>query len=243
MTTSLLSLSYTYMIEPQDCLNDPTWPEEGRLVPSQRNASQHLRTIKMSSRQGRSRKYEDSGGGRQTGLAYDIEADEVEPSSSQQLEQQVVAELNAANLARVNEQPQVPGPLKLLEVQSDLARASVHTMFEEIDRLNLSIQSHRDTIDFLRGQIATAKSAEQWTKVEELEGWETNTFERIQQEQERKQVLLDRLGEQGQLLDDGLRAQGLATTSAGWQSNYPTRADMAEDTEGVPEEARPHMNF
>lgn len=154
-----------------------------------------------------------------------------------------MGELNAANLARVNEQPRVPGPLKQLEVQSELARASVHTMFQEIDRLNESIQSHQDTIDFLRGQIAAAESAEQWTQVQELVGWETNTRERIQQEMERKQVLLDRLGEQGQLLDDGLRAQGLATTSAGWQSNYPTRADMAEDAEGVPEEARPHMNF
>lgn len=184
--------------------------------------------------------YYASAGGQQAGYAYDIEADEIEPSSSQQ---QVVAELNAANLARVNKQPQVPGPLKQLEVKTDLARASVHATFKDIDQLDLSIRSHQTTVNTLREQIAAAKSAGEWTEAQKLEILETNTLARIQQEQQRRQDLLVRLGEQGQFIDSNLRAQGLATTRAGWQSNYPTRADMSEDAEGVPEEARPHMNF
>ncbi|KAG6366852.1 hypothetical protein INS49_001033 [Diaporthe citri] len=186
--------------------------------------------------------YYASAGGQQTGFAYEIGQDHVGPLSSRS-QHQVVAELNATNLARVNEQPLVRGPLKQLEDASEQTTLSVHDVYKEIDQLNTSILSYQNTVNTLREQITAAKSAEQWTQVQWLETHEANTQERIQQEEQRRQDLLGRLEQKGRFVDGALRAHGLETTHAGWQSNYPTRADMAEDTKGVPEEARPHLDF
>lgn len=182
--------------------------------------------------------YHASAGGRQIGFAYDPEETHVEPS-----QHEVAAELNAANLARVDEQPLVRGPLQQLEDASELIRASIHAMSEEIDWLNASIKDFQDTVEKLRRRIVEARQAGQWTEVQELETQAANTKERIKQEEQRKQDVRGRLEHGRRVVNGTLHELDLAVTHAGLQPGYPALADLADDTEGVPEEARPHLNF
>lgn len=195
--------------------------------------------------------------GQPSGYVFEIESEEPSsweddggPSSSRS-QQQVTVELNDTNLARVNEQRQVRGPLKQLYDASKQVKNRVKAINYEIDQLNTSISGRRETVQSLSERIAnmheTARQGQggrrKQQQVQQLEIQLYNTQQRIQQEEERVQDLFKQLWQEGQAVDGALRAQGLVTSHAGWQSRYPARADMAEDTEAVPEEDRPHLNF
>lgn len=195
--------------------------------------------------------------GQPSGYVFEIESEEPSswqddggPSSSRS-QQQVTVELNDTNLARVNEQRQVRGPLTQLHDASKQMKNRVKAINYEIDRLNTSISGHRETVQSLSESIANVRETlrqglgghGEQQQLQEQETQLCNTQQRIQQEEERVQGLFGQLWQYGQAVDGALRAQGLVTSHAGWQSRYPARADMAEDTEAVPEEDRPHLNF
>lgn len=195
--------------------------------------------------------------GQPSGYVFEIESEESSswqddggPSSSRS-QQQVTVELNDTNLARVNEQRQVRGPLTQLHDASKQMKNRVKAINYEIDRLNTSISGRREEVQSLSERIANTRETlrqglggqREQQQLQQLEEQLYNTQQRIQQEEERVQGLFKQLWREGQAVDGALRAQGLVTSHAGWQSRYPARADMAEDTEAVPEEDRPHSNF
>lgn len=151
----------------------------------------------------------------------------------------------------MNEQPLVRGPLQQLEGASRQVKDRVKAINYEIDQLNTSISGRRESVQSLSERIANIHETlrqglggrREQRQVQQLETQLYNTQQRIQQDEKRVQDLFDQLWQEGQAVDGALRAQGLVTSRAGWQSRYPSRADMAEDTEGVPEEDRPHLNF
>lgn len=192
-----------------------------------------------------------------SGYVFEIESEEPRswqddggPSSSRS-QQQITVGLNDTNLARVNEQPLVRGPLQQLEGASRQVKDKVKAINYEIDQLNTSISGRQESVQSLSERIANIHETlrqglggrREQRQVQQLETQLYNTQQRIQQDEERGQDLFDQLWQEGQAVDGALRAQGLVTSRAVWQSRYPSRADMAEDTEGVPEEDRPHLNF
>lgn len=227
---------------------------------------QQLRKFKMSSatsnRSGASRQeYEPYAPIEAQPSGYVVETESEEPSSwqddggpsSSRSQQQITVGLNDTNLARVNEQPLVRGPLQQLDGASRQVKDRVKAINYEIDQLNTSISGRRESVQSLSERIANiheilrqgrgGRREQQQQQQHQLEVQLYNTQQRIQQEEERVQDLFKQLWQEGQAVDGALRAQGLVTSRAGWQSRYPTRADMAEDTEGVPEEDRPQLNF
>lgn len=176
------------------------------------------------------------------------------PSSSR-YQQQVGRELNAANLARLDEQPLVRGPLKQYEEVSKQAMASVLEVNMEIDQLNESIRSLQEHAISLSEHIQAALEGTEveWQgelgQVMELRDLRwlqdqlANTQGRILQDQARIQDLQNRLNQGTQSVDRRLHRMGLATTGGANQPSYPAHADLGEHTEGVAEEARPHLYF
>lgn len=176
------------------------------------------------------------------------------PSSSR-YQQQVGRELTAANLARLDEQPLVRGPLKQYEEVSKQTMASVLDTNMEIDRLNESIRSLQGHAIFLSEHIQAALEGTELGRQGEdgqvmelsdlrwLQNQLANTQGRILQDQARIQYLQNRLNQGTQSVDRGLHRMGLATTGGANQPSYPAHADLGEDTEGIAEEARPHLYF
>lgn len=191
-------------------------------------------------------------GGQQRGYVYQIESEgsssrqDPGEASSSRSDQQVRVELNATNLVRVDQQPLVRGPLKQLEVASEQMRKSNHRIYREIERLDTSILEHQETVKYLRNRIeriSYAQSPEERTEQQQLEIQLTNTLQRIQQEEQQKLHLAGRVDQSWQLVDANLRKRGLAGSRSANQVSYPARADMAEDTKGVDQEARPPLDF
>lgn len=124
---------------------------------------------------------------------------------------------------------------------------SVHSTNVEIDQLSQSILRLQEELDSLRGRIDAAQSTQQWTQLELLTEQEANILDRIGQEQERKQVLLDQLEQRRQAVNHTLNHLRLYVNSGNGSHpnlpSYPANADLAEDSEAVHEEGRPHLAF
>lgn len=93
---------------------------------------------------------------------YVVEIESEEPSSwqddggpsSSRSQQQITVGLNDTNLARVNEQPLVRGPLQQLEGASRQVKNRVKAINYEIDQLNTSISGRRESVQSLSERIA-----------------------------------------------------------------------------------------
>lgn len=191
-------------------------------------------------------------GGQQRGYVFETESEgsgsrhDPGEASSSRSQQQVRVELSQANLARVDQQPLVRGPLKQLDMASEQMTESNHLINQELDRLDKSILEHQETVKFLRERIerfTDAQSPEERAELQQLETQLTNTLQRIEQEEEQQRRLVRQLEQQGQLVDDSLRTRGLAVSRSANQVSYPARVDLAQDTTVVDEGVRPPLHF
>lgn len=165
-------------------------------------------------------------------------------TSSSRSQRRVRRGLNDTNLARLDEQSLVRGPLRQLEVASQEVMRSVHSTNVEIDQLSQSILELQQELNSLRERMTAAQSLEEWTQLGEQQ---KNILDRIGLEQERKQVLLDRLEQGRQAVNRTLIGLNLYVNDGSRSTpdlpSYPANADLAEGSEAVHEEGRPHLAF
>lgn len=183
---------------------------------------------------------------------------EEEGSSSGQVKvgrsssREVGVELTARNLARVDNQPLVRGPLKQSEEASRRVMNEIHETNIELDELNHSITLLKGQVDFLQNQIATLQAAEQdaaamrmrlddarMKELENLLDQQDGMSAMVQQQEERRNFLMTKLDEKERMIDRTLRR--LRLPLGGNRSNanpprYPAHVDLTEQGEVVPEE-------
>ncbi|KAH8743091.1 hypothetical protein F5883DRAFT_623607 [Diaporthe sp. PMI_573] len=214
----------------------------------------------MSSGHGSRSQHRARARGLQNGFVEEIEAEGLsrrQDRGERYSHGQVRVELTAGNLARLDDQPRVRGPLQQLENASKQVMGEFHVVLREIDHLDSSLQSWKQQAESLKNQIALLQAAAseatavvsrlddaRMSKLSELLEEQDIVAGRIQQEEEAKESLLEKLNGGERAVDHKLCRLGLMAPGGGSASSpnlprYPARADVTDNSEAVPEEERP----